>query len=116
MFDPRILTGPLMIALGSGFLFLSARLWWVRPLNRVFRLGPYVTEQGMRAVLNLRFTSFAFGAFLAVQGLTMTVFWWLRDREINDPLVQALGSLSTGLGVWAVLLMARGIWRVWRAG
>ncbi|WP_312487146.1 hypothetical protein [Sphingomonas sp.] len=74
MFDPRLLVGPVMLALGVSFLTLSIRLWMVRPLNRVFRLGPYVTERGMKAVLNLRFTSFAFGAFLSVQGLTAIVF------------------------------------------
>ncbi|WP_203309753.1 hypothetical protein [Sphingomonas beigongshangi] len=113
MFDARLLVGPAMLALGLGFLVLSIRLWAVRPLNRVFRLGPFVTERGMKAVLNLRFTSFAFGAFFVVQGLTAITFWF-GSQDIQNPLVQALGSLGAGLGVWAVVLMYRGLWRVWK--
>lgn len=111
MFDARILVGPAMLLLGGGFLFLSLRLWLVRPLNRVFRLGPFVTERGMRALLNLRFTSFAFGAFLTVQGLANVVFWY-GTQQVYNPLVQALGSLAAGLGGWAVWLMLRGLWRL----
>ncbi|MBI0474209.1 hypothetical protein D9601_02365 [Sphingomonas sp. MA1305] len=113
MFDARLLVGPAMLALGLGFVFLSVRLWAVRPLNRVFRLGPFVTEKGMVAILNLRFTSFAFGAFFVVQGLTAIIFWY-GTQDIRNPLVQALGSLGAGLGLWAVFLMYRGLWRVWR--
>jgi hypothetical protein len=113
MFDPRFLAGPAMLVLGAGFCFLAMRLWLVRPLNRVFRLGPYVTEQGMRAVLNLRFTSFAFGAFLVVQGLSSVVFWW-GEQEVYDPLVKLLGSLGAGMGLWAAGLMTRGLYRLYR--
>lgn len=114
MFDARILAGPALLALGAGFLFLSLRLWMVRPLNRVFRLGPYVTEAGMRAVLRLRFTSFAFGSFLAVQGLANVIFWF-GERHVYNPLVQLLGSLGAGLGVWAASLMGLGLWRLYRS-
>lgn len=100
MSDWRILGGPAMMVLGCCFLFFTYRLWVIHPVNRVFRLGPFVTERGMRAVLNLRLTLLSFGSCLVVYGLSSVVYWFFRQR-VDDPLVQFLGSLGAGLAIWA---------------
>lgn len=102
-----------MIVLGGLMLFLAIRMWLVHPLNRVFRLGPFVTPRGIEAVLRLRLTLLLLGAFLFVQGLTSAVFWWAR-RDVSDPVVQYLGSLGAGLGIWAAVLLTTAVLRLWR--
>lgn len=114
MFDLRFLTGPAMMVMGGFFLFVALRLWRVHPVNRVFRLGPYVTQEGMVALLNLRLTLFSYGAFLAVYGTASVVYWYLR-RDVSDPLVQFLGSLGTGLAIWATINTARLFFRLYLA-
>lgn len=106
MFDLRFLTGPAMLLMGGFLIFVAFRLWRVHPVNRVFRLGPYVTEAGMVALLNLRFAIMSYGLFLFAQGMASAVFWYVR-RAVDDPLVQFMGSLSAGLGIWAAAITAR---------
>lgn len=111
--DLRFLSGPAMLVLGVCFLILAARLWWVHPVNRVFRIGRYVTEEGIRAVVRLRVTFIAFGSFLTFYGLASVVFWF-TERGVFDPLVQFLGSLGAGLGVWAAGMALLDLWRLWK--
>lgn len=106
MFDLRFLTGPAMLLMGGFLIFVAVRLWRVHPVNRVFRLGPYVTEAGMVALLGLRFTILSYGLFLSAHGLASCVYWYVR-RAVHDPLVQFLGSLSAGLGIWAAVITVR---------
>ena len=110
--DPRVITGPTMLALGLMALFIAGRLWLVHPVNRVFRLGPFVTERGMRALLNMRQLFLALGAFLTTQGLASVVFWFFREREVNDPLVQFLGALGAGMGLWTLALAGSALIRL----
>lgn len=112
-FDPRMITGPALVVMGALFLLMAWRLWRVHPLNRVFRLGPYVTEQGMKEVIRLRLTFASFGLFFLVQGATGIVFWY-HSRDVNDPLVAFLGSLAAGLGVWAAYMAAVRLLWIWR--
>lgn len=104
-----------MLMIGVAFIAISLRLWLVHPVNRVFRIGPFVTERGMRAVLNLRLLFFGLGAFLSTQGAAGVVFWFFRDRRVDDPLVQFLGALGAGLGLWAGAMIASALIRVWQA-
>lgn len=112
--DPRMIAGPALIVLGLLMLFVTQKLWLSHPLDRARRLGPFVTEAGLRAVVELRLTLVAFGLFLSMQGVASVVYWYFR-REVDDPLVTFLGSCAAGLGVWAAsLAVARGF-RLWRA-
>lgn len=103
-----------MAVIGLSFLFLVYRLWWVHPINRVLKLGPFVTERGIRAVLGLRMTLLSFGVFLLAQGSASIVYWYFRARQADDPLVQFLGSLAAGLGVWAAVQAITQVVRVCR--
>lgn len=114
-FDPRMLAGPSLVVLGALHLFIAYRLWRVHPLNRVFRLGPYVTERGIKAVIETRLLLAILGLFFVVFGLAGIVFWFAR-RDVNDPVVSFLGSLGAGLGLWAAALATYSVLRLWRAG
>jgi hypothetical protein len=97
-FDLRYLSGPASVLTGAMLLFLAYRLWHVHPINRVFRLGPFVTERGMVAVLNMRSTFAACGLWLIAGGLTKSAYWFWR-QDTGHSLIQALGTLETGLAL-----------------
>lgn len=113
-FDPRTLTGPSLVIIGALFLFIALRLWLVHPLNRVFRIGPFVTEEGLRAVLGMRATFFAFGCFFITQGGSGMTYWWIANRDETYPPVVLLGSAATCFSIWAGFLAVRAAWRLWR--
>ena len=113
MMDPRILTGPALLAAGGLLLFISGRLWLVHPVNRVFRVGPFVTPKGLEALLGLRMILCAFGLLIAESGV-YRIAYWLFERDVNARAVVLLGSLETGLALWvAYLSIVAGV-RIWR--
>jgi len=114
MIDPRILTGPCLVIIGCLMLFVAGRLYLVHPLNRVFRLGPFVTERGIKAVLNMRVLFLAFGLFFVTHGASSVTFWLVASRDLHNPYVAALGSLSAGFAIWAAVLAVIAAVRLWR--
>lgn len=117
MFDlePRILAGPAQVIVGLVLTGIAIRLWTVHPVNRVFRLGPYVTEAGMRALLRLRSTFAAIGLAFVSGGAARTHFWF-SSRQVSDPVVAFFGSLEAGLAVWAAFLAIHKAVLLWRLG
>lgn len=113
MFDPRFLTGPAFFGIGLFLFVISIRLWVVHPVNRVFRLGRFVTEDGMTALLNARVVFLAYGLLGLTSGMTRCIYWF-GSRQVYDPAVMFLGSLETGLAIWSALLSASVAFRIWR--
>lgn len=114
-FEARVLTGPAMLVIGSLFLWVAYRLWAVSPINRVFRLGPYVTEEGIKAVVRLRLYFLALGLFLTMQGMSNITFWFIAGRNIQSFAVQFQGSLAAGFAVFAAVKTVVVMLRLWRA-
>lgn len=111
----RALTGPWMLVVGTMFLFLWRRLGaQIHPVDRAARLGPFVTELGLRAVLDMRQTFLAFGLFLATQGLSSVTFWSVAGKDYRNGFVAALGSLASAFALWSAFLAAATMVRVWR--
>ena len=112
--DLRIVTGPAMLVIGGLILLLAYRLWWLHPINRVFRIGPFVTERGLRALLDMRQVFLAIGAFLTAQGAASVVFWAFAGGDVQHGATRFLGSLSAGCGVWAAIAVGVTAYRIWR--
>ncbi len=112
MFEPRVLTGPAFIVIGAVLLWIFLRLWLVAPINRVFRLGPFITERGMIALLTGRPVFLAYGLLGIVSGVCRCTYWFFV-RQVNAPIVLYLGSLETGLAIWAAYLSVHTALRVW---
>lgn len=112
MIDLRYATGPALIIVGAVLLTVAVRLWMVHPINRVFRIGPFVTERGMRAVLGLRTIFLAYGLLLVESGTFRCAYWYLY-QDVDAPVVAFLGSLETGLAFWAAALSVRAAYRLW---
>lgn len=114
-FDPRLLTGPSLIVIGAVFLFLGLRLWIVHPVNRVLRLGPFVTEEGLGVVIRLRVLLTNLGLFFLTNGAASVRFWFVADRKLDDPIVAVLGGMAGVFAVSAAIVTLHALWRWWRA-
>lgn len=111
--DPRYLTGPAMIIVGLFFLFQACRLWFVHPINRVMRLGRYVTEEGLVAILNLRSLLLFYG-LAGLEGGLYRCYYWFGNKEVDDPNVRFLGSAETMLMIICAYLSLTKGYHLWR--
>lgn len=114
MIDPRILTGPAQFVIGAFLVTIAMRLYMVHPVNRVFRLGPFVTERGLVAVLRMRVLFFTYGMFFLTQGVTSTVYWLVAGQNVHNPFVAAFGSFGAAFAIGAAYFTLLAAWRLWR--
>lgn len=49
--DFRLVSAIALLVIGFCFLMFSLRIWLTHPVNRVFTIGPFVTEAGLQLVL-----------------------------------------------------------------
>lgn len=112
--EPRIIIGPCLIVIGAFMLGVAYRLWAVHPLNRVFRLGPFVTERGLQAILGMRPLFLSLGLFLTTWGASALVFWTIAGGDVYFPAVRFLGAFASVFGVWSSVLIVVSAVRLWR--
>lgn len=111
--DARYFSGPAYLIVGSLVLVIGLRLWLVHPINRVFRIGPFVTERGMVAVLAMRSLFASFGAMMLSSGLVKTCYWYFIPI-VNAPVNRFLGSLEAGMSLWAATMACIAAYRLYR--
>ena len=114
MNDPRILMGPCLIVIGLFLAWITLRLFMVRPVNRVLRLGPFVTERGLIAVLRMRVLFGSYALFFLTQGTANILFWFISSRDLNNPFVVAFGSLGSVFAIGAAYFTLRAAVRLWK--
>jgi hypothetical protein len=111
--DPRFLTGPALVIIGAFILTLWLRLLMVHPVNRVFQLGPFVTELGLVAVLRMRSILFMYGMFFATQGVSSIIFWLIADHDLHNPFVVAFGSFGAVFALGSAYFTLATAARLW---
>lgn len=109
----RFFTGPAFLIVGALMLTIALRLWLVHPINRVFRIGPFVTERGMKAILRMRMVFASFGALTFESGVYRCSYWFF-SQNVHASVVVFLGSLESGLAGWAAIIAIIAAVRVWR--
>lgn len=110
--EPRFLIGPAECVIGVLMVVIAYRLWAVHPLDKVLRLGPYMTPEGLKILLAIRIEFFAFGSVLVVGGFTRFLYWF-GHRNVNDPFVLLFGSMEALLSLWAAALAINMAVRLW---
>lgn len=99
--------------IGAILLWLAVAMWKEHPINRVFRLGPYVTELGLRTLLGAWPLLFLFGAFVTSCAIDHTLDFlvhievvsttWLRTIAVTEAII----SLGTAFFLVAYLAKNR---------
>lgn len=111
--DPRFVTGISTITIGLFIIAIPLRLWFIHPINRVFKLGPFITEAGFRAVLENRPTFFAIGLYLLLNGASRVFYGLQSVGYVSDNFVNVVGGAEALLSIWAGVLTVIGAHRIW---
>lgn len=105
----RFLTDACLLLLGVWMIWVALRLWATHPVNRVFGLGPYVTEEGLRLLLQHWLMVFALGLTLLAQALSRFCFKLHQLGHIDILLVEAIGLVEAGFTLWSTILAVRAL-------
>lgn len=112
--DPRLVTAAAYLVVGLAASAVSLRIWWTHPVNRVFGLGPFVTEAGLRLVLaNVR-AIFALGLFALASGLSRLAYWKAGVASTGGGWPHFFGLIEMIFAVWAAACVVVAGWRLCR--
>lgn len=112
--DLRIVTGPCLLIVGVVLIVLALRLWFVHPVNRVLRIGPYVTEAGLRAIMRLRPLLLGMGCYFVTAGFARLAFWAWRADLLDRSIALLFGTAEAAFALWTATLLGMGAWRLWK--
>lgn len=112
-FDPRFISGAATILIGMFVCAIPLRLWFLHPVRRVLRIGPYITDQGLRALLHSRWLMLGIGLVLLLNGVSRIVFALRWQGLVESDVAIMVGDLEAGLSLWAVWMTLRGAHRIW---
>ena len=105
----RFLTDACLFLLGVWMIWVALRLWATHPINRVFGLGPYVTEEGLRFLLQHWLMVFALGLTLLTQALSRFSFKLYQLGHADALWAEAFGLTEAGLTLWSTILAVRAL-------
>lgn len=103
----RFITDLLLLGIGGLLIWVAIKMWRTHPVNRVFSFGPYVTEEGMRLVLQHWMVVFSFGLTLVSQGLSRAAFKLWKLKYIGTDLEIMLGITEVCFTAWAAYCFAK---------
>jgi hypothetical protein len=107
-FDPRYITAGGLTFVGVALCVLALRVWWTHPVNRVFFLGDYVTEEGIRTLLGAVPLIFVIGLAVISSALARLAY------SLRLPFREAAGLIEAIFSVWAagsVIVVTVRLWR-----
>lgn len=114
--DPRLVTALALGIVGMAAMMIAVRIWWTHPINRVFALGPFVTEAGLKALLRHTPTIFALGVFAVASAASHTAFVARWSGHLSTEWAHFFGLLEALFAVWAAGAVLLTAWRLWRKG
>ncbi len=102
MIDPRIISAVALVIIGLALDGCVLRVWCTHPVNRVFLVGRFVTEDGLRFMLKHLSTIFALGLFAITAALAKFAYalrW--RGNHAAESYADFLGTVEAIFAVWA---------------
>ena len=99
--DLRIVSAGALLVIGFCFLMFSLRIWMTHPVNRVFTIGPFVTEAGLQLVLRHIPLVFILGLYALSTSLADVAYYGRAHWGVPWHIANALGLLSTIMAVFA---------------
>ena len=116
MLDPRFISAAAFIIIGLCIIFFVARVWMTHPINRVFKVGPYVTEEGLRLMLSHLPTIFSLGLFSLAAGLAKGAYALRWRGNYNGNWADLFGLIEAIFAVWAASCVIVAVVRLCRKG
>lgn len=114
--DPRYITAVALLIVGIAALSVAARILSTHPINRVFTLGPFVTEEGLRALLKYTPTIVALGMFALACGASNIAYALRWEGRVSTETAYFFGYLEAGTAIWAGVAVIVTAVRLWRRG
>ncbi len=101
MFDLRLVTAVALLIIGFCFLVFSARIWLTHPVNRVFTIGPFVTEAGLQLVLRHIPLIFILGLYAVADAVTEVAYYARAHWGLGWAPANSLSVLSSVMAIFA---------------
>lgn len=114
--DPRIVTAIAYAVIGVSAVVLGLRVLATHPINRVFALGAFLTEEGMRALLRVVPLLIALGMFAIASALSRLAYWQAGVDHASSGWPHFFGVIETVFALWAAISLARSVWQLCRKG
>lgn len=117
MIDPRIVSGTCLLLIGLVLSAFVIRVWMTHPVNRVFLVGRFVTEDGLKLLLRNLPTAFACGLFAISMGAAKLAYvdQGFEGNPANHPAV-FFGTVEASFAVWAAVCVTIVVARLCRKG
>ena len=116
MIDPRFVSAGALIVIGAILCGFIIRVWNTHPINRVFVLGPYVTQAGQALLLKNLPTVFAIGLGVIAAGGAKIGYALRWHGQAGGDWADHLGIIEMVFLLWAAGCVIVAAWRLWRKG
>ena len=101
MFDPRIISAIALLVIGLTINAFVVRVWRTHPVNRVFLVGEFVTEEGLRLMLKNLPTVFALGLFAIAAAFAKFAYAARWRGKVDNHFADFFGVIEAVFAVWA---------------
>jgi hypothetical protein len=99
--DPRLISAAALAVIGLVLIWFVIRVWLTHPINRVFVLGPFVTENGLRVLLNNCPTILAVGLFALTAAAAKLAYALRWANHGNESVADFFGAAEAAFAIWA---------------
>jgi hypothetical protein len=110
--DPRLISAVALLIIGLSVCGFVLRVWNTHPINRVFLVGDYLTEKGLRFLLKYVLVT-AFAGGLYALAMAAAKFAYVARWRGGAVPADAFGSIEAVFSVWAVVAV---LWVVIQLG
>lgn len=101
MIDPRLISAVALLIIGLALTLFVVRVWLTHPVNRVFLLGKFVTEDGLRLMLANLPAVFALGLFAITAACAKFAYAARWRGEFVGHYADFFGLVEAIFAVWA---------------
>jgi len=114
--DPRLISAAALLVIGLLLISFVARVWVTHPVNRVFLVGKFVTEDGLRLLFKNLPSAFALGLFAIAAGCAKIAYVERWKGHIASELADFFGIIEAIFAVWAASCVIIAAVRLCRRG
>lgn len=112
--DLRWLTGTCLCLIGLSLVSLALKVWWMPLHRRAVVFEPYLTDRGVRMMLDAWPLVFVLGGFLIITGVSKWAYY-LSGYGAAE-IASGIGFLEAIFSIWTAGSVTVVAVRAWREG